>query len=54
MVLTRDETAEKDKQEEVKFYKEAFDYYDWSRNGKVPVKVRYTYRLDINYLFNHI
>ena len=33
------ETA-KTRERELKAYKEAFDYYDWSRNGKVPVKVR--------------
>ena len=31
---------EKEKLKEVQFYREAFDHYDWNKNGKIPVKVR--------------
>ena len=39
MVFTREDAAEKDRQEEVQSYREAFDHYDWNRNGRVAVKV---------------
>ena len=39
MVFTREDTAEKDKLEEVQSYREAFDHYDWNKNGRVSVKV---------------
>ena len=47
MVFTREDTAEKDKLEEVQSYREAFDHYDWNKNGRVSVKVNSLQQLDI-------
>ena len=40
MVFNREDGLEKEKLKEVQFYREAFDHYDWNKNGKIPVKVR--------------
>ena len=32
----------KDKEEEEKAYKEAFDYFDWNRSGTIPASVSRT------------
>ena len=39
MVLNRKEAADQEKLKEVKSYKEAFDHYDWTKNGTIPIKV---------------
>ena len=39
MVFTREDGMDKEKLKEVQFYREAFDHYDWNKNGKIPVKV---------------
>ena len=39
MVLNRKEAADQEKLKEVKSYKEAFDHYDWIKNGTIPIKV---------------
>ena len=44
MVFTREDPADKEKLKEMQSYKEAFDHYDWNRNGRVPVKVRLGYQ----------
>ena len=40
MVFSREDGMDKEKLKEVQFYREAFDHYDWNKNGKIPVKVR--------------
>jgi hypothetical protein len=40
MVLNRREAADKEKLKEVKSYREAFDHYDWTKNGTIPIKVK--------------
>ena len=40
MVLNRKEAADQEKLKEVKSYKEAFDHYDWTKNGTIPIKVK--------------
>ena len=30
---------QKEKEEEVKAYKEAFEYFDWNRSGTIPTSV---------------
>ena len=40
MVFNREDEMDKEKLKEVQFYREAFDHYDWNKNGKIPVKVR--------------
>ena len=39
MVFTREDGIDNEKLKEVQFYREAFDHYDWNKNGKIPVKV---------------
>ena len=39
MVLNRKEAADQEKLKELKSYKEAFDHYDWTKNGTIPIKV---------------
>ena len=39
MVLNRKEAADQEKLREVQSYREAFDHYDWTKNGTVPIKV---------------
>ena len=39
MVLNRKEAADKEKLKEVQSYREAFDHYDWTKNGTIPIKV---------------
>ena len=46
MVLNTKEAADIEKLKEVQSYKEAFDHYDWNKNGTIPIKVN-TERLDI-------
>ena len=31
----------KDKEEEEKAYREAFEYFDWNKNGTIPTSVRW-------------
>ena len=38
MVFNRKEAADKEKLKEVKSYREAFDHYDWTKNGTIPIK----------------
>ena len=40
MVLNRKEAADIAKLKEVKSYREAFDHYDWTKNGTIPIKVK--------------
>ena len=37
--------TKKDKEGELKAFKEAFDYFDWNKNGTIPTKVNYTKKL---------
>ena len=39
MVLNRKEAADQEKLKEIKSYREAFDHYDWNKNGTIPIKV---------------
>ena len=39
MVFTREDKMDEEKLKEVQSYREAFDHYDWNKNGKIPVKV---------------
>ena len=39
MVFTREDKMDEEKLNEVQSYREAFDHYDWNKNGKIPVKV---------------
>ena len=39
MVLNRKEAADQEKLREVQSYREAFDHYDWTKNGTIPIKV---------------
>ena len=40
MVLNRKEAADQEKLKEVQSYREAFDHYDWNKNGTIPIKVK--------------
>ena len=41
--MDKDISVEKDEEEKV-FYKEAFDAFDWNRNGTIPTSVSFAFQ----------